>query len=128
MQTTLAAELHARVALLAPIVGVSIGDAADKTTWRIDFLPEATDSEKAASADCMASFDPATAIVRQIRKSTVVARLTDTQLDQALALMNNRQKERWRAPDHPVVDVDDPELLQVLQAVGADPAVVLAAD
>jgi len=30
-----------------PIVGVSIGDVANRATWRVLFLPEATDPQKA---------------------------------------------------------------------------------
>lgn len=63
---------------------------------------------------------------RTIEKSTIIDRLTDAQLDQALSIMTTRQKERWRMPGHPVVYVDDPEVLGLLQAIGADPAVVLA--
>lgn len=61
----------------------------------------------------------------QIAKSLVLSRLTDDQLDAALNLMTNRQKERWRSPDHAAVDIDDPELLAVLGAVGADAKTVL---
>lgn len=63
---------------------------------------------------------------RLISKSLVLDRLTDEQLAAALGLMSQRQKERWRSPDKPAVFADDTELLAVLAAVGADPAVVLA--
>lgn len=65
-------------------------------------------------------------IRRMIDKAIIIDRLTDAQLDQALSLMTTRQKERWRMPGHPAVYVDDPEVLGLLQAIGADPAVVLA--
>jgi hypothetical protein len=52
--------------------------------------------------------------------------LTDAQRDAALALMTNRQKERWRSPGHPAVYADDPETVSLLQAIGADPELVLA--
>ena len=64
---------------------------------------------------------------RLVPKSLIIARLTDAQLDAALALMTTRQKERWRAPDHPAVYADDPEAVALLTAVGADPALVLGA-
>lgn len=44
-----------------PIVGVSIGHAGDKATWRIDFAPEATDAQKTTAAKMMLSFDEAAA-------------------------------------------------------------------
>lgn len=62
----------------------------------------------------------------RVRKSTIIARLTDPQLAAALNLLNVRQRERWRASDRPAVNADDPETLQVLAAIGADPAVVMA--
>ena len=42
-------KLHDAIAAVCPIVGVSIGDPGDKTTWRIDFDAEATDAQKAAA-------------------------------------------------------------------------------
>lgn len=61
-----------------------------------------------------------------VRKSTIIGRLTDGQLAQAIAMLTVRQQERWRAPDQPAVNADDPETNAILTAVGADPAVVLA--
>jgi hypothetical protein len=63
---------------------------------------------------------------RLIPKSLVLERLTDEQLGQAIALMTQRQRERWRMPGKPEIYVDDPELLAVLQVVGADAETVLA--
>lgn len=63
---------------------------------------------------------------RLISKALVLSRITDAQLTQALLLMTARQRERWRMPGAPEVYADDADLLQLLQAVGADPAVVLA--
>jgi hypothetical protein len=65
---------------------------------------------------------------RQIEKTTIIARLTDDQLEAALGLMTTRQKELWRAPGYPAINVDDAELLAVLQAIGADAVTVLAAE
>lgn len=62
---------------------------------------------------------------KMIHKWVVMARLTDPQLEAAINGMTVRQRERWRAPAFPKVYVDDPELLQVLGALGADPKVVL---
>ena len=92
-------------------------DPAD--AWRVEIT-------KWESAGGVIAPYEAPPIKRQIAKSTIIARLTDEQLNAALAVMTTRQKERWRAPDHPAVDVDDPELLAVLAATGADAAMVLA--
>jgi hypothetical protein len=63
---------------------------------------------------------------RKISKSVIIDRLTDEQLAAAITGMTIRQQERWRAPDLPEVYADDPEILAVLHAIGADPEVVLA--
>lgn len=63
---------------------------------------------------------------RLVSKSLVISRLTDAQLDAALSAMTNRQRERWRAPDHPAIYFDDPEAVALITAVGADPDAVLA--
>lgn len=63
---------------------------------------------------------------RRVDKATIVERLTDAQLEQAITLMTTRQKERWRMPGHPSVYADDPEVIGLVQAIGADPAAVLA--
>ena len=40
------------------IIGVSIGDPSDKTTWCIDFSPNATDQQKTAATAALTTFDP----------------------------------------------------------------------
>lgn len=51
-------ELLSREILAAgvPITGVSIGTMTDKTTWRIDFLPNASPEQRATGATVMAAF------------------------------------------------------------------------
>lgn len=63
---------------------------------------------------------------RVIEKAVIIERLTDAQLEAAISLMSVRQQERWRMPGYPVVYADDPEVVGLIQAVGADPEVVLA--
>jgi hypothetical protein len=53
---TLPALLHAHVAAVCPIDGVSIGEQDDRTTWRIDARPEATAQEREAAQAALASF------------------------------------------------------------------------
>lgn len=62
----------------------------------------------------------------RVRKSTIIFRLTDPQLEQALSVMTVRQRERWYAPDQGYINADDPESIAVVTAIGADPSVVLA--
>jgi hypothetical protein len=56
-------------------------------------------------------FEDPPPVRRMIEKATVLERLTDAQLDQAMSLMTIRQKERWRMPGKPSIYVDDPELV-----------------
>lgn len=63
---------------------------------------------------------------RMVDKSTIIERLTDEELDAALALMTTRQKERWRMPGHPSVYADDKEVIGLLNAIGVDPDKILA--
>jgi len=69
--------------------------------------------------------DPAP-VRRLIPKWKVLERITDEQLEQAMSLMTLRQAERWRMPGSPDVYVDDPDLVMLLNAIGADVDVVLA--
>ena len=62
----------------------------------------------------------------QIPKSVILSRLSDAQLEAAIGGMTVRQQERWRTPDSPFVYADDEEVIAIIQAIGADPAVVLA--
>lgn len=60
---TPAARLEKRIAKVCPIAGVSIGNMADKSSWRIDFRPEATPDQRSISASIVATwtetdFDP----------------------------------------------------------------------
>lgn len=45
-----AVALHERIAAICPITGVSIGDPADKRTWRVDFGPGSTPQQRADAA------------------------------------------------------------------------------
>lgn len=82
---------------------------------------------RAAGSPAPLPYTPPPAPTRwQVPKSVVIARLTDAQLDTVIGAMTNRQKERWRSPDSPSVWNDDAEVIAMLQAIGADPAVVLA--
>ena len=40
-----------------PIHGISIGRKDDRSTWRIDFAPDATDGQRALAAQIVAEFD-----------------------------------------------------------------------
>ena len=42
-------DLHARVALVCPIIGVSAASMTDRAQWLIRYAPEATAAQKAAA-------------------------------------------------------------------------------
>lgn len=48
--------LHAAIAAVAPINGVSVGLIADKATWRVDFDISATQTQKDAAATIIANY------------------------------------------------------------------------
>lgn len=49
--------LNQAIADAAPINGVSIGDWADKTTWRVDFQTDATQAQKNAAQTIINNWD-----------------------------------------------------------------------
>lgn len=51
---------------VCPIDGVSMGEAANKATWRIDFKPEATPQQIAAAQAVVAAFDAAAPTTDQV--------------------------------------------------------------
>lgn len=135
MSSSAAQLCDALVAVIGPVDGVSIGRLDDKSTWRVDFKDgmsfrygsPPTDQREQDVAAVIAAFDNVAAASRRlVPKSLIISRLTDPQLDAALAAMTPRQKERWRAPDKPAIYSDDPEIVGLIEAIGADPAVVMA--
>jgi hypothetical protein len=66
---------------------------------------------------------------RLVAKSLIVQRLIDAE---KIAAANTAleadpaKKARWYAADHPAIRADDPDAIAFLQAIGADPAAVLA--
>lgn len=74
-----AVALHTAVAAVCPIHGVSIGRKNDKSTWRIDFAPNASSNERAAAEAVLASFDVAAAQAEAAAKA-VHAKLVETKM------------------------------------------------
>jgi hypothetical protein len=69
------------------------------------------------------------AVPRLVAKSLIVQRLIDAEM---IAAANTAleadpaKKARWYAADHPAIRADDPDAIAFLQAIGADPAAILA--
>lgn len=60
------ADLHRVAAALAPIDGVAVGRADDRSTWRIDFSPDATAEQRAAASAALAAYDPEAPTIDEI--------------------------------------------------------------
>lgn len=54
--------LDTAIRAVCPILGVSVGDPADRTTWRVDYDPSATDAQKAAAEQVVAGWTDAEAV------------------------------------------------------------------
>jgi hypothetical protein len=59
--------LHDALAAVCPVAGVSIGDRADRSTWRVSYAPEATAAQIAAAQAVLAAFDPAAPTAADVR-------------------------------------------------------------
>ena len=51
-------DLHAQIAAICPIHGVAIVDENDRSTWRIDFRPEATPAQQLAAEQLKLTWQP----------------------------------------------------------------------
>ena len=51
------AKLHERLSELAPVHGVSIGDADDRSTWRIDFDQSANSDQRLDAEAAMQAYE-----------------------------------------------------------------------
>lgn len=61
-----------------PIAGVSIGSLTDRTTWTAQYLPSATDAQKAQGAQILATLDPQDApTVTAVKSDVSTVRVSD---------------------------------------------------
>jgi hypothetical protein len=81
-----AGAVHEAVKRVCPILNVSIGKPNDKTTWRINLAPEATDKQKRDAADVIESFDVAKVLPTVDPRDVVIA-----QLQRRLEALENRR-------------------------------------
>ncbi|MFB6449060.1 hypothetical protein [Bradyrhizobium tunisiense] len=59
-----ASDIHAEIAKVCPIRGVSIGKLTDKETWIVDFDPAASASQRDAAQSAIRAIDVSLPIVR----------------------------------------------------------------
>lgn len=98
MTVDIAASLDATIKAVCPLIdGVSVGDPADKGTWRIDFRDEATNEERAAAEAALQSFDPGSVVEPVVVPGDVFfARLKDAEYSAVIAASaGNVQLARW---------------------------------
>lgn len=94
-----------------------------------DEKPEGLSFEEVDESDPRITAFQNRAAPRRVAKDVVVARLTEAgKIDAALALLlkNGSAFARWFAPGRTEVNVDDPDAIALLRAVGADPEKILA--
>ena len=90
------------ISAVCPIQGVSMGRAQDKSTWRIDFDPSATDTQKAAAQTVVQNFDVTAEeaaeaaqaqtdanLVLQAKADTVIAQLQSASITQIQNYVQN---------------------------------------
>jgi hypothetical protein len=80
------ADLHRALIAAAPgmVVGVAIGDPADKRSWRIDFADEATPAHIAAAQAALAAFDPAAPVEEKRAPAELLALLSEAELGKVI--------------------------------------------
>ena len=69
---TIAAQLEQALRAVCPIDGVSLGNLADKSTWRIDFHASATSAQRRAAQDALTAFVPVAPVdFQQVAKQKI---------------------------------------------------------
>jgi hypothetical protein len=87
---TVTAKLDTALRAVAPISGVSIGRPDDKSSWRVDFLPQATQAQRDAATSVIASFDvAATENAERAETAAVDALDGETRSDALFAALKN---------------------------------------
>lgn len=110
--------LHAALSAAAPIVGVSVGDPDDRSMWRVDFAPEATDTQKAAALQVVGAFDTEdnTEIRTRVAKDAIWRRATDDEAVQMRAALDAQPVRLREIYDGAAWIETTDELFGVLQA------------
>lgn len=119
--------LHAKLANVAPITGVSIGDEADRSTWTIWFDDAATLEQRAAAQAVIGAFDPTSPPApRSVKmwqaKAALDAAGKIDAANAAVAAHGGAVAFAWEyAPD---ISRDSPAIAAVGAAIGLDEAAI----
>lgn len=104
-----ASDIHNAIAVVCQINGVSIGDIADKETWRIDFAAGASEQQKAAAQQAISSID--------VSASPVPQSISDRQFFQQLAIVGIITPDQALASNAAVIPAP---LLTIIEQMPAD--------
>lgn len=120
-------KLHNAIEAVAPIYGISIGSESDKTTWKPDYKPEATEAEKAAAQAVIDAADLSIlADIKYISKLAVVDRLEaigERETVKAALAQNPYMLDRWDAATE--ISIADEQVRNLLTSCGIDPDLIL---
>lgn len=89
-------ELNQALKAVCPIDGVSVGQVADKSTWRIDFKPEATTEQRAAAQGVVDVFSTGQS-AEEARQAAVDAAIAGDATIASLKAMTNAEFDTWWA-------------------------------
>jgi hypothetical protein len=81
-----AGAVHEAIKRVCPVLNVSIGKPNDKSTWRINLAPEATDKQKQDAANVVEDFDVTKVLPTVDPRDVVIA-----QMQQRLEALENRR-------------------------------------
>jgi hypothetical protein len=114
-------EIHKKIAAVAPLISVSMGSWADKSTWTIEYTATASDDEKAAAQAMIDALDLVATPIAMAHRSMSTPDFFDSLTEEELAAIEdstNAQIIRWRKklPLCSVVEIDSEES-EALQAL-----------
>ncbi len=112
--------LHAAVASICPITGVGVGDPTDKTTWRVDFDPSATDDQKRAAEAAVQSYIdvPISPVIDYLQFEALFTQ-AESDAIMGAAAGGNASLLRWllRASGARRIDLGNPEVKAGIEAL-----------
>ena len=116
--------VHAAVAKVAPIVGLSFPDGMkNHRTAEIQFLPSATEAQKAAAKQALVSFDPnkkydpdPAAFLDELARSASFTDAEFSALQRALAITDGAARKSYIARALHLSDTQSKELGKLCQA------------
>lgn len=120
-------KLKNAVAEVCPINEICIGNESDKSTWKPDYKPEATEAEKAAAQAVIDAADLSIlADIKYISKLTIVDRLEamgERENVKAALAQYPYMLDRWNAATE--ISTSDAQVRNLFAACGIDPDLIL---